>query len=132
MKCIVMIDSSLISKEDIAILNYQSKEVQYNSTESKDFFPSEVILILIDLVRNIGYNMAYDILKYALLKVVSLLMNKMKRDTDIQFEISYNGKLFSVKGKTALTEQQMDKLVDAAAKVLLSEWSCGENSDEKQ
>ena len=50
----------------------------------------------------------------------------------VSAKISCNGKLFSIKGKNALTEKQMDKLVDAAAEVLLSEWSCKENTDEKQ
>ena len=56
MKCIVRIDSSLVNKKDITFLNYQSKDVQFTSIESKNFFPSEVTLILIDLARNIGYN----------------------------------------------------------------------------
>ena len=132
MKCIVRIDSSLVNKKDITFLNYQSKDVQFTSIESKNFFPSEVTFILIDLPRNIGYNSAYDMLKYTILKIMSLLINKKEKNTDLQFEISCNGKLFSIKGKNALTEKQMDKLVDAAVEVLLSEWSCKENTDEKQ
>lgn len=132
MKCFVTIDSGLINKEDIVTLNAQSKEIQYVFIEGNSFFPSEVILILIDLVQNIGYDAAYDTLKYILLKVVSLLVNKRGSNANLQFEISCNNKRFSLKGKNALTEQQMDKLVDAAVKALLSEWSYKENSNEKQ
>lgn len=132
MKCFVTIDSGLINKEDIVTLNAQSKEIQYDFIEGNSFFPSEVILILIDLVQNIGYSAAYDTLKYILLKVVSLVVNKRGSNAKLQFEISCNNKRFSLKGKNALTEQQMDKLVDAAVKALLSEWSYKENSNEKQ
>lgn len=132
MKCFVTIDSGLINKEDIVTLNAQSKEIQYDFIEGNSFFPSEVILILIDLVQNIGYSVAYDTLKYILLKVVSLVVNKRGSNANLQFEISCNNKRFSLKGKNALTEQQMDKLVDAAVKALLSEWSYKENSNEKQ
>ncbi len=132
MKCFVTIDSGLINKEDIVTLNAQSKEIQYDFIEGNSFFPSEVILILIDLVQNIGYSAAYDTLKYILLKVVSLVVNKRGSNANLQFEISCNNKRFSLKGKNALTEQQMDKLVDAAVKALLSEWSYKENSNEKQ
>lgn len=61
-----------------------------------------------------------------------LLKNKKGDHANLQFEISCNGKTFSVKGDTALTEQQMDKLVDAATEDLLAEWNCKGNSDEKQ
>lgn len=132
MKCFVTIDSGLINKEDIVTLNAQSKEIQYDFIEGNSFFPSEVILILIDLIQNIGYSAAYDTLKYILLKVVSLVVNKRGSNANLQFEISCNNKRFSLKGKNALTEQQMDKLVDAAVKALLSEWSYKENSNEKQ
>lgn len=132
MKCSVLIDSSVIGKEDIDFLNNQNTDIHYSSTESNNFLPSEVILVLIDLARNIGYNATYDILKYALLKVVLLLKNKKADHAKLQFEISCNGKTFSVKGDTALTEQQMDKLVDAATEALIAEWNCKENSNEKQ
>lgn len=132
MKCFVTIDSGLINKEDIVTLNAQSKDIQYDFIQGNSFLPSEVILILIDLVQNIGYNAAYDTLKYILLKVVSLLVNKRGSNANLQFEISCNNKRFSLKGKNTLTEQQMDKLVDAAVKALLSEWSYKENSNEKQ
>lgn len=127
-----MIDSGLIDKEDIVTLNAQSKDIQYDFIEKDNFLSSQDILIFIELVKDIGYNVAYDTLKYVLLKVVSLLMNKRESDADIQFEISCNNKQFSLKGKTALTEQQMDKLIDTTAKALLFEWSYKENSDEEQ
>lgn len=99
MKCFVRIDSGLIDKEDIVILNEQSKDIHYDFVEKNNFLPSEAILILVELVQNIGYNAAYDMLKYVLLKVISLLMNKKESDADIQFEISCNNKRFFLREK---------------------------------
>lgn len=98
--------------------------------EASNFLPPEMILIFIELFQNIGYNAAYDILKYALRKVIILIGRKKPDDTELQFEISCNDKKFLLRGNTPLTEQQMDKLVDAAADVLLSEWNGkGKNDD---
>lgn len=132
MKCSVFIDSSLVGNEDVRILNDQEREIHYESTESSSFLPPEFVLILIELVQNMGYNAAYDILKYVLIKIISLVGHKKKDNAELQFEISCNGKKFSLRGGTSLTEQQMNKLVDAAVDVLLSEWNGKEKSDEEQ
>ncbi len=78
-----------------------------------------------------GYNAAYDLLKYVLMKIITLVEYKKTENTELQFEISCNGKKFSLRGSRP-TEQQMDKLVNTAAEVLLSEWNGKESSDEKQ
>ena len=132
MKCSVLIDSSLIGNEDVRILNDESSEIKYSATESSDFLPAEVVLILIELFQNMGYNAAYDTVKYVLRKIVTLVGHKKTDKTELQFEISCNGKKFSLRGNTPLTEQQKDKLVNAAAEVLLSEWNSKEKSDEEQ
>lgn len=131
MKCSVLIDSSLIGNEDVRILNDESSEIKYSATESADFLPPEVVLIFIELFQNMGYNAAYDTVKYVLRKIITLVGNKKADKTEFQFEISCNGKKFSLRGNTPLTEQQKDKLVNAAAEVLLSECN-GKKSDEEQ
>lgn len=132
MKCSVTIDSCLINREDIEILNSQSKDIFYSDVESSNFFSSEIILILLDIGRNIGYSTAYDMLKYVLSKVIILLKNKKVKHKELQFEISCNGKVFSIKTPNTLTERQMDKLINAAAEALISEWNCKGKLDEKQ
>lgn len=132
MKCSVLIDSSLIENEDIRILNNQNSDIHYHSTESTNLLPPEVILILMELFQNMGYNAAYDLLKYVLMKIITLVEHKKTENTELQFEISCNGKKFSLRGSRPLTEQQMDKLVNTAAEVLLSEWIGKESFDEKQ
>ena len=132
MKGIVTIDSCLINKEDMLILNDQSENISYNFVKSSGFLSPEVILVLVDLVNNIGYNAAYDILKSTILKIVMLIKRKKDSHTNLQFEISCNGSVFSLRGNKELSDQQMDKLVDAAVNVLLSEWESKEKSDEQQ
>lgn len=87
------------------------------------FLPAEIVLVLIDLAQNIGYSAAYDAIKYVAAKIVLLISKKRKKESETRFELTCNGKKFSLKMDCPLTEQQVDKLVDAAAQALLSEWS---------
>ena len=132
MNGVVIIDSCLLDKEDMSILNAQSENIRYSLVKSSGFISSELILVLVDLARNIGYNAAYDILKNTILKIYTLVKSKKKPSPNLQFEISCNGSVFSLRGNKELSDAQMDKLVDAAVKVLLSEWESKEKPDEQQ
>lgn len=123
MKCSVLIDSSLIDKEDVRTLNESDNDISYSATETSGFLPAEVVLVLIDLAQNIGYSAAYDAIKYVAAKIVLLISKKKKKESETRFELTCNGKKFSLKMDCPLTEQQVDKLVDAATQALLSEWS---------
>ena len=123
MKCSVLIDSSLIDKEEVRTLNESDNDISYSATETSGFLPTEVVLVLIDLAQNIGYSAAYDAIKYVAAKIVLLISKKRKKESETRFELTSNGKKFSMKMDCPLTEQQVDKLVDAAAQALLSEWS---------
>lgn len=133
MKCSILIDCSLIKKDDINVLNESNENIKFITTESHNFLPPEVILILIEFSENLCYSFAYDLLKYGLFKVISLIGNKKRnKKTDeikTRFEISYNGNKYSLKAEYPLTEKQMDKLVDDAAKVLLLEWGKEKNDE---
>ena len=122
MKCSVLIDSALIGKDEVRLLNESADGIYFSSTETDSFLPAEVVLVLIDLAQNIGYGAAYDAIKYVAAKIV-LLISKKKKESETRFELTCNGKKFSLKMDCPLTEQQVDKLVDAAAQALLSEWS---------
>lgn len=123
MKCSILIDSKMISKDDVRLLNESTNEIDFSSTETNSFLPAEVVLVLIELTQNVGYNAAYDIIKYVVTKVILLISKKKQNANETRFELSCNGNKFSLKTDCTLTEQQMDKLVDAAAQALLSEWS---------
>ena len=118
MKCSVLIDSSLIDKEDVRTLNESDNDISYSATETSGFLPAEVVLVLIDLAQNIGYSAAYDAIKYVAAKIVLLISKKKKKESETRFELTCNGKKFSLKMDCPLTEQQVDKLVDAAAQAL--------------
>lgn len=123
MKCSVLIDSALIGKDEVRLLNESADGIYFSSTETDSFLSAEVVLVLIDLAQNIGYSAAYDAIKYVAAKIVLLISKKKRKESETRFELTCNGKKFSLKMDCPLTEQQVDKLVDAAAQALLSEWS---------
>ncbi len=127
MKCSVLIDSNLIDENDIRSLNESASanEIQFSSIETRGFLPGEMVLILIELVQNIGYSAAYDAIKYSLKNIMLWIFKKKQNgsETETRFELTCNEKKFSLKANCTLTEQQMDKLIDTAARALLSEWS---------
>lgn len=120
MKCELIIDSSLLTENDMMLLNNGEEEIRFSKTDTNDFFPPEVILVLIEIGRNIGYNAVYDAVKYALGKLVAVFAGK-KRKAETKMEIACGDKRYSVSFNFELTEEQKDKLVDAAAKKLLEE-----------
>lgn len=122
MKCELIIDSSLLTENDMVLLNEGGKEIQFCKTDTNHFFPPEVILILIDLSQNMAYSAAYDTVKYALGKLVSMFTGKRgKEKTQTKMEIACGDKRYSLSFDFELTEKQKNKLVDAAAKKLLEE-----------
>ena len=122
MKCELIIDSSLLTENDMVLLNEGGKEIQCCKTDTNHFFPPEVILILIDLSQNMAYSAAYDTVKYALGKLVSMFTGKRgKEKTQTKMEIACGDKRYSLSFDFELTEEQKNKLVDAAAKKLLEE-----------
>lgn len=56
MKCPVFINSDLIDQDDICAFNAHDDEIRFYSTETSGFLSSEVVLILIELARNLGYD----------------------------------------------------------------------------
>ena len=63
MKCSVFIKRDLMVEDDICIFNVNDDEIHFCSAETSGFLPSEVVLILIELARNLGYDAAYDVVK---------------------------------------------------------------------
>lgn len=63
MKCSVFINSDLIDQDDICAFNTHDDEIRFCSAEISGYLPLEVVLILIELARNLGYDAAYDAVK---------------------------------------------------------------------
>ncbi len=120
MKCELIIDSPLLTKNDIILLNKGEKEIQFLKIETHNLFPPEIMLILIQLAENIGYSVIYDIIKYALCKLKALLTEKKtKQPSRIKIEIVCGRQKCSIACNFELTENQKDKLLDAAIKKLM-------------
>ncbi len=80
-------------------------------------------MILIELARNLGYDAAYDAVKQVISKIILLVVKKEPDECPTWFEVACNDQKFTVKANRSLTDQQMDQLVEASARVLLSAWS---------
>ena len=65
MKCSVFINSDLIDQDDICIFNVHDDKIHFCSAETSGFLPPEVVLIPIELARNLGYDAEYDSVKCA-------------------------------------------------------------------
>ena len=117
MKLKITIISSSITEEDINELNNLNSDCQYTKTTRKGFAISpEIIMIVIELLQNIGYNAAYDIIKTSILSILSIISTKLpitqKKETRI---IVIKGEQKSeIQLSFEATEEQKNKLVDAA------------------
>lgn len=129
MKCSVFINSNLIDQGDICAFNAHDDEIHFCSTETSGFLPPEVVLILIELARNLGYDAAYDAVKHVISWIILLVVKKKPDECPTRFEVACNDQKFTVKADRLLTDQQMDQLVEASARMLLSEWSGEEQRD---
>ena len=80
-------------------------------------------MILIELARNLGYDAAYAAVKQVISRIVLLVVKKEPDECPTWFEVACNDQKFTVKADRSLTDQQMDQLVYASARMLLSEWN---------
>ena len=120
MKCEITIDSPLLTEKDETLLNQGEIEIRFFKTETHHFLPPEAILILVELGKTIGYSAAYDILKHALGKLITVLVQQKKeKPVQTKMEVVCGDTMYSLCCNFELTEEQKDKLVDAAARKLL-------------
>ena len=82
--------------------------------------PPDVIIIVCELLKNIEYSATYDLLKAALLLVVSKIREIHKGKTlETKITIFCNGEMTEITFPFELTERQKDSIVDAAIKKIL-------------
>lgn len=129
MKCSVFINSDLIDQDDICAFNAHDDEIRFYSTETSGFLSSEVVLIVIELTRNLGYAAAYDAVKYVISRIILLVVKKKLDECPTRFEVACNDQKFTVKADRSLIDQQMDQLVNVSARMLLSAWNGEEQRD---
>ncbi|MBR6401742.1 MAG: hypothetical protein IKS17_11085 [Firmicutes bacterium] len=111
----------LFTQKTVDELNLQSDVYYIELSEQMGLtVPPDIFLITCELLKNIEYNMAYDIFKNAILSIYSkfkkIQHNQMEKT---EFIISYNGIVKKIIFPFNLTEEQKDKLVNAAIEELL-------------
>jgi len=136
MKTEIIINTNLLSDNDISFFNNDNNiyDIEYFFVKTNNFASSDVIIVLIELAKNIGFNAIYDIIKFGLTKIVirisknvelGLLGNTARSNntdnistTSKRFEIAYDDKKVSFECNFPLSSNQVDKIVDAAIEKL--------------
>jgi len=74
--------------------------------------PPEVVLVMIELLRNLEYSATYDLIKMALLSLISKL-KKIPRTTT-RIKVVVDDKMSEIIIPFEISDEQKEKLVDAA------------------
>ncbi len=120
MKNNVIIQGIRLSEEEMTDLCKENDlGVTFSVIESKNMFDVGVLFVFIELVRNLSYNATYDILKYILNSII-IKINNLKSEK-IQIEVICNKNKSSITVNFPLSDEQKDKLVDAAIKKLIDD-----------
>lgn len=123
MKATVTINTDLMNQDDIYTINQNASDndIEFQLLETNDFAPSELILVLIDIAQNVGYNAIYDIVKYSLLNLTTTISEKTNKkgfSIKTKIKISIDKKKFSLSCNFPLSESQQEALVAAAIQKL--------------
>ncbi len=113
----VFIDGFLL--DDIESTNTEAfeKNIEFINGSDSDILDSTLIIVAIQLLQSISFDVAYDILKYILNKIFAKLPHNKSSYT---IQITCNKKVFVVYVDFEMTEEQKDKLVNAAIQKFLS------------
>lgn len=117
MKTTVLMNASVLTPDEVALLNSEALEkgITFSLIESRNFLPSDAIPVLISLGESIGFDAAYDVLKYILLSIMAVFTRR-KTNKRTTFEVVCNQERFALTCDFPLTDAQRDKLIDAAVK----------------
>lgn len=119
MNCKISIMYDGFDLETIEELNKLSNDCQFRIINQKGLsIPPDVITIIFELLKNIGYSTAYDMLKLSLNAIVSKIGFANTTETRIIAVLGDKKAEFVVPFK--LTKKQKDKIIDAVAEKLLS------------
>lgn len=113
MKIKMTIMSASFTENDIDALNAESSDCLYSLTNHKGFAISpEVVMIVVELLQNVGYNATYDLIKTAIQLIISKLPRNSKKETRVV--VIKDNQRSEIRLSFETTEEQKDKLVDAA------------------
>lgn len=118
-KCTVIYPKGYFENSTITDYIDSNYDVEMTFLPQKNLSASpEVIIIAFELVKSLAFSASYDLMKHTLLSVLNQAkQNKSKKTT---ISIINDGKKSQIILPFEPTEEQKDKLVDAAIKKLLS------------
>lgn len=94
-------------------------DVEMTFLPQKNFSVSaEVLIIAFELMKNLAYSASYDLMKHTILSVINNIIQNKKIMTTII--VINDGQKSEIKLPFEPTEEQKDKLVDAAIQKFLS------------
>ena len=116
----IIINTSLFSMDDFAAeaREFSNKGIEVTLVKSSNLLPPEIIPVMIEIAKNVGFDAIYDILKFSLTKLVTLVSGKSKGRKP-RIDVACNGKKYSISCDFELSEEQRDRLVDAAIQKLM-------------
>lgn len=101
--------------EDIDYLNQNDYEITFEEIKCNTLIPEDIIIVLIDITRNIEMSALYDMLKYSLSRLFDMFQKKLfpKKD-EVMIRMKNNGKTFECYLSFDLTYEQKNKIIDSA------------------
>lgn len=120
MKNNVIIQGIKFSEKEITDLCKKNEfGVTFSVIESKNLIDVGVLFVLVELVENLTYSATYDILKY-ILNCIIIKMNHLKNEKT-RIEVICNKNKASIAVNFPLSDEQKDKLIDAAIKKMIDD-----------
>lgn len=123
MKTNVLVENLNLPESEWDLLNKNEHNVIFNPLDTNNFLPPEMIMVIVDIAQNIGYNAAYDLLKFIISKIIYMVKIIIKGNKECNnqntIRIISDGKEYTMSFNFDLTDSQKDKLIDAAIKKLL-------------
>lgn len=113
MKAKILVSSTLITQKEISELNNQIEECEFAILRSLGYSPisPEVVMVIIELLQNMGYNATYDLLKISISSIISKLHLNKRHETRIV--VLVDGIKSEIRLNLDISEEQKDKLIDA-------------------
>lgn len=90
---------------------FEEHKIELKNMSTISLVGTEIVTVIIQLMQNIGYNAAYDMIKFSLIAIIKKVTSFKKKRTTI--EITCNGKTESISVDFELSENQKNKLIDA-------------------
>lgn len=115
----IYVTGGCINQVIIDELNRQTDKYCFSITRRLGYapLPPEVVLVIIELLKNIEYSAAYDLIKMAMLSLISKL--KKTQRTATRIVVLVDGKKSEIIIPFEISDEQKEKLVEAAIEKFL-------------